>query len=301
MKKTLILAAIVGSMGWTQVASAADSLDATRAEIRTDRDKDAAVYKSLEGLRKQMVDLDSRKRGSIAVVGTTMDTLGAAGLLPMLQELLEDRPFADARPSVRRGWRVGLLFAVGRQRNPAARAVLEHVVTTETDVEVLTSASEALGKLQDADAAKVLISASAGVTPRSLAILRGMGQCRRLVMAEHLATRSLTATGAEAERTLAALREVGNSWAWTTDIVAESGEGDAVRARAASALLGMWLAQPELRQEARKALLVVDAPNITTLTVEARGKVAANDKKAFEKLAKSLAANPLHKRQGAGK
>ena len=237
MKKTLILAALIGSMGWTQVASAADSLETTRAEIRADRDNDSAVYKSLEGLRKQMVNLDSRKQGPIAVVGTTMDTLGAAGLLPMLQELLEDRPFVDARPSVRRGWRVGLLFAVGRQRNPAARAVLEHVVTTETDVEILTSAAEALGKLQDEEAAKVLIEQSVGVTPRALAILRGMGQCRRLVMAEHLAKRSVAATGLEAENTVAALREVGNSWAWTTDVVSKSGEGDAVRSRAASALV----------------------------------------------------------------
>jgi len=296
MKKTLILAALVGTMGWTQVASAADALDTTRAEIRIDRDRDATVYKSLEGLRNQMVVLDSRKQGRIAVVGTTMETLGAAGLYPMLQDLMEDRPFEKALPSVRQGWRIGLLFAVGRQRNPAARAVLEHVVRTEADVQILTSAAEALGKLQDADAAKVLIEASAGTSPRALAILRGMGQCRRLVMVDHLASRSRTATGAEAENTLAALREVGNSWAWTTDVVSKSGEGDAVRSSAATALMGMWVAQPELRNEARKALLVVDAPNAAQLVAETRKTIGAHDLKAFEKLAKSLASNPLHKR-----
>jgi hypothetical protein len=296
MKKTLILAALVGTMGWTTVASAADALDTTRAEIRIDRDRDSAVYKSLAGLRNQMVELDSRKQGRIAVVGTTMETLGAAGLYPMLQDLIEDRPFEKARPSVRQGWRIGLLFAVGRQRNPAARAVLEHVVRTEADVQILTSAAEALGKLQDAEAAKALIDASAGTTPRALAILSGMGQCRRLAMVDYLASRSRTATGVEAENTLAALRESGNSWAWTTDVVSNSGEGDAVRSSAATALMGMWLTQPELRKEARKALLVVDAPNTVALVAETRKTVGENDLKAFEKLAQSLATNPLHKR-----
>ena len=132
--------------------------------------------------------------------------------------------------------------------------------------------------------------------PRALAILRGMGQCRRLEMAEHLATRAQTATGLEAENTMAALREAGNSWAWTTEAVSKSGEGDAVRAAAASALMGVWLAQPELRSEARKALLVVDAPNNAALIAQTRKTVGENDVKAFEKLAKSLANNPLHKR-----
>ncbi|MEZ4460919.1 MAG: HEAT repeat domain-containing protein [bacterium] len=296
MKKTLILAALLGAVGFSSVANA-QSLEAIQNHTKADRETNKDAWDAVATLRAQMKDFDARKRGRVATVGTMLDDIGPEGLYPMMNELIVDAPFEQARPSVRQGWRIGLLFALGRLRNPETRPVLEHVLRTEKDVAILGSASEALGKLQDEQAARVLIELSAGNSARSLAILKGAGQCRRQVMADYLAARLPTASAAEFDNTVEALRDVGNAWAWSTDVVAASGEGDVVRSAAASALLSAWITNPEKRNDLRKALLIVDAPNMNTLVVDASKSVTAKDRDAFNALKASLDANPLHKRK----
>lgn len=294
MKKTFIYAAIVGSIGIASVASA-QSIEEVRAQMTLDQEAHADAWDAVATLRGKMIEMDARKRGRIAPIGTMLDPIGPDGLYPMLNELLQDKPFDHARPSVRQGWRVGLLFAVGRLRDVRARGVLEQVVRTETDIAILTSAAEALGKLQDEEAARVLMTESMGSSARAIALLRGVGQCRRIVMADYLAARLTTASGEDVDAVIHALREVGNSWAWKTDVVSASGEGDQVRSTVAEALLNAWFVQPERRNDIRKALLIVDAPNMAALLTDATGKVTAPIRDDFKKLTASLAANPLHR------
>lgn len=299
MKQALVLAVMLAAGFWSGdvLGKTPAGFEAFEAAVRVDGEANPAMYEAVAAARAEVVKLDGQKRGRIAIVGPMLDALGPQAMVPMLAELLEDRPFEGARPTVRRAWRVGLLFALGRMRNVEARAVLEHVVRTEPDVEVLTSAAEALGKLQDADAAKALMAAANGQSERHVAILRGMGQCRRTEMATYLAARLGTATGDELKANIWALREAGNSWAWRTVAVAKSGEGAEVREIATRALLDAWLRHPELRNDLRKAVLVVDGPEVVAL-VEAMGPgLTGKDKVDYERLLRSVRDNPLHKRR----
>lgn len=296
MKKHLMLALLAGLTLLTVDAAAQDRPQTQLPEWKALAAKHNDATVAVATLRARMPQLDKQRRGRIATVGTMLDDIGPEGLAPMLVELLEDRPFDGMRDSVRRGWRIGLLFAVGRQRNPEARAVLEHVLRTEPDVEILTSASEALGKLQDDAATAVLVAEAQGNSPRALAILRGMGQCRRVSMANHLSSRIVNATGEELDATIEALRDVGNSWAWRTDVVAASGESEAVRQTVTTALLSAWRVHPDARNAIRKAVLIVDAAQAPELVDQMAADLKDADQSDYAKLRRSVLKNPLHRR-----
>lgn len=279
------------------VVSTSQVLDSLRSQIANARPGLSAEYAAVKQLREEMPELDARKRGRLAVVGTTLDLLGPKALFPMLEELLDDKPFTNQPPSVRQGWRVGLLFAVGRLRDDRARPILEKVVREENDTWVLKAAAEALGKLQDEASASVLIDASQGSNARSEAILEGMAHCRRLVVTQYLVARLAQATKDSERRALIeSLRDHGNAWAWKTDVVARSGEGDAVRNLGAEALLRAYLGHPNDRAQVQKALLVIDAPKTLEILKSVETSAPASEREALKSLKDSLRNNPLHKR-----
>ena len=272
-------------------------LDSLRSQIVAARPGLAAEFAAVNQLREEMPELDARKRGRLAVVGTTLDLLGPNALFPMLEELLEDKPFANQSPSVRQGWRVGLLFAVGRLRDDRARPVLEKVVREENDTWVLKAAAEALGKLQDERSASVLIAESQGSSARSEAILEGMAHCRRLVVTQYLVSRLAQATK-ESERhaLIESLRDHGNAWAWKTDVVANSGEGEEVRNLSAEALFNVYMSHPSDRVQVQKALLIIDAPKTLEILKSVETSATKADREALSALKTSLSNNPLHRR-----
>lgn len=273
-------------------------LNALLQEIETSRQTFAAEFAAVKQLRQEMPELDARKRGRIATVGTTLDLLGPAALFPMLEELAQDRPFEKQPASVRQGWRIGLLHAVGRLRDDRARPILEKVVRDEHDTWVLKTAAEALGKLQDERAAQVLITQSQGSGERAEAILEGMAHCRRLVVTEYLTARLAQATETRQRRALIeSLRDHANSYAWQTDVVAASGEGTEVRNQSAQALLNTFVLHAEDRPQIQKALLIVDAPatgNLLKAALKATSDKATQE--ALLALQNKLANNPLHKK-----
>jgi HEAT repeat protein len=281
------------------VVDASDvQLNALLQEIERSKKPLVAEFAAVKQLREEMPELDARKRGRIATVGTTLDLLGPKALFPMLEELALDRPFEKQVPSVRQGWRIGLLHAVGRLRDERARPILEKVVRTEQDAWVLKTAAEALGKLQDERAAQFLITESQGSGERAEAILEGMAHCRRLVVTQYLTSRLAQATEQSERRALVeSLRDHGNSYAWKTDVVAASGEGTDVRNLSAQALLSAFVRFPAERPQIQKALLIVDAPATTTLlqtALKTTSDKAAQE--ALQGLQSKLANNPLHAR-----
>lgn len=305
--KPIIFALALAGFGFSGLAMAQNpdapvtssaELNALTKQIEGARKAHAAEFAAVKQLREEMPELDARKRGRIAPVGTTLDLLGPNAVWALMDDLIQDKPFANQRPSVRQGWRIGVLHALGRLRNPIARPVLERVVSQESDTWVLRTAAEALGKLQDQEAAEFLIKASAGEGARAEAVLEGMAHCRRLVVTEYLVGRLEQAKADSEKRALVeSLRDHGNAWAWKTDVVAASGEGEQVRNLSAAALIRTYAKEPQLQKELRKAILIVDSAESVALVQAEISKASAPAAKAsLEDLLKALASNPLHKR-----
>lgn len=305
--KPIIFALALAGFGYSGLAMAQNpdapvtnsaELNALTKQIEGARKAHAAEFAAVKQLREEMPELDARKRGRIAPVGTTLDLLGPNAVWALMDDLIQDKPFANQRPSVRQGWRIGVLHALGRLRNPVARPVLERVVSQESDTWVLRTAAEALGKLQDQEAAEFLIKASAGEGARAEAVLEGMAHCRRLVVTEYLVSRIEQAKADSEKRALVeSLRDHANAWAWKTDVVAASGEGEQVRNLSAAALIRTYAKEPQLEKELRKAILIVDSAESVALVQAEISKASAPAAKAsLEDLLKALASNPLHKR-----
>lgn len=246
------------------------------------------AYAFVSHVREQVPSLQARARGPIAVVGPMLEAYGPQALDPMLRELIDDRSFGFAK--ARRAWRVGLLHAVGRMHRERSRPVLEHVLATDSDLEVVRAAANALGKMLDLEAARHLIKTSSEDTDRARAVLAGMGTCRRSVVALHLAERLSRTDDPRIQLTaILSLRDVANSWAWKTSRVAASGEHKATSAAARDALVEAFFAIPGQESEITKALLIVNDPKTAALVQKRSAEASSRAQRLLHK----LQANPL--------
>ena len=242
------------------------------------------------------VKRDQEKRGRAATITQALRSLGPDGLYPMLEMLAVDGPArGNMSDSAWTTLRVGLLEAVGALRSKEARPVLEGVLKKGGDFEVMRAATEALGQLGDDAATKFLVRLAKKPGPERVAVLSGLGECRRIGAAKELARSVHAATPVEARAIVASLQDVGNSWAWETPAVKQSGEGDQVRAIAAQALMEMFVKfRGELRTKAETGLLVVKHSSTPQLIQAARQGADARTVAALDALAQRFANNPLH-------
>jgi HEAT repeat protein len=245
-----------------------------RAQIETARAADARPFEAVARVRAGIVRADRVKRGRIAPVSPGLKTLGPAGLLPMLDLLSRGDPStAELTDSQWRALSVGLLEAVGALRDPRAEPVLVAVLEgSETDFSVVRAAASALGKLGTDAAAGRLVALAQLPGPKRLAILAGLGDCRRKVAADALAAALGESTdGKEARRLVEALGSIGSSWAWQTPGAGEKSEEAAVRETAARALVAAFVRHEDgVRQAASNALMVVDWKATPAFVAEAR-------------------------------
>jgi hypothetical protein len=278
-------------------------LDATQrtelvAKISKARVAEPAAFTVIARTPELAVEMDKNKRGRFAPVGRHLRRLGKPALLPMLEMLAVQGPRqGNLTDSAWLALRVGLIEAVGAQREAIAQPVLRAILDGETDYWVVRAAAEAIGRYGDDAAAKTLIGLAANAGPKQLAVLSAIGDCRRRVVAEALADmvrKSLDAK--QAKLVIDALGDVGNSWAWKTPSVSKYGEETSVRGTAAKALVAAFVKhQGSLRGQAQKAILLVDDASTPSLIAQARSGAPPATQAALDQLAQKFANNPLRR------
>jgi len=276
-------------------ASAGDGVKDVQRQIAIDRVEHADMFSTIAELRGEAIAMDAQKRGRYAMTGKMLESLGPDAHYALADDLLSDKHFREVRASVRIGWRVGALYALGRARNPEFRSIFTHVLNVEKEPEVLKAAARALGNLQDDAAAKTLIGLASTDGAKADAVLSGMGTCRRTVVASYLASELNKAKSPARVLALTlTLRDVANSWAWKTPIVSKSGEGEEVRAIATKALVQAFMRIPQQESELTKAILIVDSQRANTLIASARKGASEATQKRLDALAIRVGKNPLH-------
>lgn len=269
------------------------------AEIAKAKAAHPDAFLAVAKARAALPELDANKRGRMAQITPMLKALGPGALHAMLEQLaVEGGGRGDLTGSAWLAWRVSLIEATGMLRDGRAAPVLAAILdSAETDFELVRAAAAALGRL-GTDAAAAKLTAMAGARgPKQLAVLAGMGECRRLSAAKALAA----AIGARPDpgaalHVVRSLGDVGSAWAWRTPIIAQSGEEVATRAEAARALVSAFAAYDgEVRRKAATAILVVDDPSTPALIQAARRGAAPDLAAALDALAQRFANSPLRK------
>ncbi|MBX3127973.1 MAG: hypothetical protein KF718_14720 [Polyangiaceae bacterium] len=266
---------------------------ALRAEITKARAAHPDAFAKVQQSRQLAIDLDRTRRGRAASITLPLRAIGKDALMPMLEMLALDGPKRGQMTDT--AWltlRVGLLEAVGETRDARARSVLVAVLERETQPEVVRAAAEALGRLLDDESAAQLVRLAKRGGPRLLPILAGMGECRRTVAVRELARHSTSRDPQVALIALQALGEAGNAWAWKTPAIAATGEEDAVRAIAATALLNAFVKnRGDVRERAALSLLLVDWSKTHQLITVAKRHAEPRTLSALGHLEQRLASN----------
>lgn len=280
----------------------AETRETFAQQIRSARAENPKPFDALATVRENLPMLDAGKRGRMVPLSRMLKSMGADAYLPVVEELaFRSRGVSDLAPSAALAWKVGMLETIGNLRDPRSEPLLSAVLASDLAQEqVVRAAAEALGKLETDSAAKTLVGlvekggGSDGTDSRRIAVLVGMGSCRRLVAARALAEAlEDIADEPTAKRVIKALGDVGNAWAWRTPAVKHRDEEAAVRRTAAEALVAAFVRyQGEARQAASNALMVVDAPITAKLIDEAKQSADQELRVALDGLAARFARNP---------
>jgi hypothetical protein len=298
MKRQLLTITILAALAG---AASAETLAARErvlaAQIVAARRARPASFRALADLKATIPELDRRKRGRLAPVMPRLRALGPAALLPMLEELGATGRGEPLAGSALVAWRVGLLEAVGALADPRAVPVLVRALERESEPAVVRAAAGALGSIGSDEAASLLSArATRAGGARQLALVAGMGQCRRLAAARALAGMLARRPGDELAAALAkALGELGTAWAWQTPRLAALGEAAAVRALAATALVDAFVRTPAAREAATTALLLVDDPGTPAAIARARRGAPAALESALAGLARRIEQSPFRR------
>jgi HEAT repeat protein len=284
------LPATVAAAPWTKQHGA------VQKQIAAARRDDPSAFTALAAVKSRVPELDRKKRGRLAAVTPLLRALGPRALLPMLDEAT--RPETTLTGTARTAWRVGLLEAVGALRDPRATPVLRQLIAEESEVAVIRAAAGALGNLGDLEAVQALTALATTRGPKQLAVIAGMGECRRLPAARTLAGLLARRPGEELALALVkALGELGTAWAWETPRLAALAEGAAVRALAAGALLDAFVRYDRhVRDAAATGILLVDAPRTLELIGRARAGAPRALQAELDRLSRRVERSPLRPR-----
>jgi HEAT repeat protein len=271
------------------------------ADLRNDvaraRTIDPRSFITVSGIVTHAPEANARARGRKAPVALYLAKLGPSALMPMLEMLAIDAPHGipeESATAVRRD----LIEAVGLLKDVRALPVLSAILTdTSEDTETTRTVTEAVARIGTEEAATHILGALAASNgERARAIVAGMGECRRLRVAEALATQLReTHDDATARAAARSLGRSGNAWAWKT--LSDRGEESRIRTTAARALVDAYARREgEERDAASNALMVVDAPETPSLIAEAKRTASPEVARALDALADRFARNPTHAR-----
>lgn len=255
-------------------------------------------FEALTRIRGRVAELDAAKRGRVAPIALYLKQLGPQTVIPMLEAIaIDGEQRGDLTDTAWAAWRAGLIEAVGGHRDVRAQPVLLAVLEgPESDPMIVRSAAEAVGKLGTDDAVATLVSMATVEGPKRLAVVDGMGACRRAAVADALV--SVVGGAQSDELALAAVRslgDVGNNRAWKTSSVAVwANEQEAVQSAAAGALVKVLATTGNqgLRKAASNALMVVDYAGTPALLTAAQTSASAEAKAVLEAAAKRFERNP---------
>lgn len=236
---------------------------ALKTEITKQRKANPKAFQQVADAPKMAEEMDAGHRGRTGSITMQLAGFGNSALFPMLEMLAVSGP---TRGKMTDGaWRtlkVGLIEAVGLIRDKRAKPVLNTILDRETDFELERAAAEALGRIADDQSTNKLVKLALTPGPKQAPVLSALGECRRALAANALATLATTKDEAVALVVIKSLGTVGNAWAWETPVIAQSGERDQVRSVAARALIKAFITHTDhVRHKAGTALLIVADPS----------------------------------------
>lgn len=281
------------------LAASASQIDAAaRASLRKDieayRVAHPEVFEAIRELRGIKPEVYRTFRNPIPLVGRELRALGPSALLPMLDALAFEAPATQPLTRAeKRALVVGLLEAVGVLRDPRSGPVLRAVLDASAgDERVAVAAAEAMGRLCGDAELNALVEHTAEGDALRLAAIQGLGACKRIESAKHLAALLAGASDEAVAQTIgAALGSVGSSWAWKAMGPDAEAAGDAVRAVAAKALVQGFVrfAGEQARSRFEKSLGMVEHPAAIEAIDAARPSASVETRAALDALAARLA------------
>ncbi|WP_169927743.1 HEAT repeat domain-containing protein [Labilithrix luteola] len=305
IKTTIALGALLGSFFTMGQASANPGLaidgskvlpvnvsSTLRAEISRGRTADAGSFHAVNDLVARSKTIDARARGGKAAISHALAKLGPTAVMPMIELLAFDGPAGlpvEQSPAVQRD----LVEALGLLRDPRAMPVLGKMLERDADFTTTRTVAEAIARMDTDEASQKLVSSLATSSgERAKAILAGMGMCHKTVVTQTLAARlAARPDDATAILVVKSLGHAGNAWGWKT--LADRTDENEVRGAAAKALVDAYVTYTgSAREAAAKALLVVDAPNTSSLIQNAKSSASPEARTALDALATRVAHNP---------
>ncbi len=262
---------IAGGAAADGLAANADAIPSAervtlQADITSFKASNAAAFEAVLNVQGHRPEVYRRFRNPIPMVGRELRRLGQPALLPMLEALAFKAPALDGVTEVEReALTVGMLEAVGTLRDARSSSVLQAVFKADHTTFVTRNAAEAMGQLCDASSLELLSSSLA--SPKRMASIAGLGECRSVAAAQLLADQlDATTSPAEAARIGQALGVLSSSWAWKTLGAERAAEGMSVRTIASEALTRGFLRFTGEPQDAfRRGLLLAELPTIRVI------------------------------------
>lgn len=305
IKIALAIAAFGAALSLHAGAALAKDGMAVQASQIADQQARASLAKDIEAFKKtnpeafeavrnvqgHKPEVYQKQRNPIPVVGRELRRLGPTALLPMLEALAFEAPArGSATDQEWTALTVGMLEAVGVLRDARSGLVLRAVFEGGSgNAEVLRAAGIAMGQLcGDAELALLIKRSAAGDALRAPAIA-GLGSCRKVESAKHLATLLKDADEASAEPIAKALGRVASSWAWKTMGPAAEKDAAVVRELAAKALVsGFVRFGGEARAEMGRAILMTEHKATPELIAKARSSADAKTAADLDALAQKI-------------
>ncbi len=266
---TLLLASAATADGLATDASALPA--ATRSKLAADiaayKQTNPEAFAAVANVQGYRPEVYRQFRNPIPMVGRELRHLGKPALLPMLDALAFHRPdVSQASAQERQALIVGMLEAVGHQRDARGSAVAQAIFKADNHPSLVTqTAAEAMGQLCD-DSSLELLSTSLA-SPKRMAAIDGLGECRNVEAAQLLADQLDASTSAgEAERIASAMGVMSSSWAWETLGNERAAEGLTVRTIASEALSRGFLRYDGAARDAhRRGLIMAQLPELAVI------------------------------------
>lgn len=279
------------------------SRKALQKQIQDYRKTHSVAFDAVAGVRGCSEAGYRDARVAKPLCGRELRALGRDVLLPLIEALAFQAPVPGAGkpgpysvpargvPSTavqlaeKEAFVSGLIEAIGVIRDarslPVLRAVLE---LPGTPVARQSLAAEAIGRLNSVVALQILVPHTKAGGPLQTAAIDGLGHCKRVDSAQHLAAMLGKQPDAATAATLAkALGSVASSWAWqamarqdAANSAATTATGLQVRTVAAQALVRAFAAYDgAVREAAGEALQMAEHPDTVALLAQARRNAPA--------------------------
>jgi hypothetical protein len=285
-----------GLMAQTQLA---DTLDTSRMdaasrtlfaqEIEQARTQHASSFETVQDIVDRAAEIDRTKRGRLAPFTLFLKRAGGDTLFALIEQVaFQPTPRSELKDSAWIALQSGLLEAIGRHRDARAVPVLEAVLRgEETEFYIVRAAASALGNIANEESVGILIELANIRGDKQIAILAGMGSCRRAAVATFLAEKLNQSTSIkQADILVHSLEEVGNEWAWETPAIrVYAEEEESTRSIAAEALFHAFQRfDSPIRTRIATALMVVGHPDTPSLIHAANAEASKEDKVILEGL-----------------